>query len=201
MHPSEKNIEAKSIRIAPREAFDADELTYIHQLRAKVFKDRMGWNVSILGGMEIDGYDALNPYYMAIYSEDDTTLHGCWRLLPADGPYMLKDTFPELLCGCPAPEGRQTWELSRFAIETGGTQGFGFTDLTLIAMREIVTFGDRMNIEHYVTVTTLAVERLLRRTGIETRRFGPPKRIGGVDAVALDISLGAQTRQALFSPP
>jgi len=186
-----------SIQISSRREFQSRELWQMYQLRAKVFRDRMGWDVSILSGMEIDGYDALDPYYMTI-RESGGILRGCWRLLPTQGPYMLKDTFPELLHGHPVPENATVWELSRFAIETDGQRNFGFTDLALDAMREIVSFGDRMGIERYVTVTTTAVERLLRRANIAITRFGPPIRIGVENAVALDIDIGEQTHLALF---
>ena len=70
--------------------------------------------------------------------------------------------------------------------------------MALDAMREIVNFGDRMGITHYVTVTTVAIERLLRRTGIAITRFGPPIQIGVERAVALNIDIGEQTHRALF---
>ena len=111
---------------------------------------------------------------------------------------MLKDTFPQLLHGQTVPESEDIWELSRFAIETDGPQGFGFAGLALEAMREIVIFGDQMGIRHYVTVTTTAIERLLRKTGITITRFGPPVRIGVENAVALDIDIGEPTHRALF---
>jgi len=187
----------QSIKIAARKEFQSIELWSMYRLRAKVFKERMGWDVPILSGMEIDGYDALDPYYMLI-SEPDNKVRGCWRLLPTEGPYMLRDTFPELLHGHPVPEGTNIWELSRFAIETDGHQGFGFAELALESMREIVSFGDRMGIDRYVTVTTTAIERLLRRTGIAITRFGPPMRIGVENAVALNIDIGEQTHAALF---
>lgn len=185
------------IKIAARKEFKNKDLWNMYRLRAKVFKDRMGWDVPILSGMEIDGYDALDPYYMLI-STLDNEVSGCWRLLPTEGPYMLKDTFPELLHGQLAPEGKAVWELSRFAIETDGQPGFGFAELALESMREIVSFGDHMGIDRYVTVTTTAIERLLRRTGIAITRFGPPIRIGVENAVALNIDLGKQTHMALF---
>lgn len=111
---------------------------------------------------------------------------------------MLKDTFPELLHGHPVPENERVWELSRFAIETTGQKSFGFTDLALDAMREIVSFGDIMGIDRYVTVTTTAIERLLKRAGIAVTRFGPPIRIGVENAIALDIDIGVETHRALF---
>ena len=188
---------AQKIQIAPREEFSSKELWGMYKLRAKVFKERMGWDVAILSGMEIDGYDAIDPYYMII-RDTDNAVRGCWRMLPTEGPYMLKDTFPELLHGHPVPQRSNVWELSRFAIETDGPKGFGFAELALNSMREIVSFGDRMGIDHYVTVTTPAIERLLKRAGIEITRYGPPIRIGVEKAVALDIDIGQQTHEALF---
>jgi acyl homoserine lactone synthase len=188
---------SNQIQVGMRKDFQSKDLWEMHKLRTRVFKERMGWEVPILSGMEIDGYDAINPYYMVIRGEGDSVC-GCWRMLPTEGPYMLKDTFPELLHGAPAPEANSIWELSRFAIETEGPQGFGFAGLALDAMREIVLFGDRMGITNYVTVTTVSIERLLRRTGIAVTRFGPSIRIGVENAVALNIDIREQTHFALF---
>ncbi|GLR11465.1 acyl-homoserine-lactone synthase [Chitinimonas prasina] len=188
---------SQTIQISRRQQFNGGDLRAIHCLRARVFRDRMGWEVPVLAGMEIDGYDALEPHYMVLrnHSQD---VYGCWRLLPTLGPYMLKDTFPELLHGQQAPEQADVWELSRFAIETDGSHTFGFADQALDAMREIVRFADENGIRRYVTVTTTAIERMLRRAGIEISRFGPPIRIGVENAVALTIELGDQTHNALF---
>lgn len=185
------------IKVASRKEFASKDLWEMHRLRAKVFKDRMGWDVPIISDMEIDGYDALNPYYMMI-RKPVGGIRGCWRALPTEGPYMLKDTFPELLRGHKAPADSKIWEISRFAIETEDSHGFGFAELSLDALREIVKFGDRMGIEHIVTVTTASFERMLLRAGIALTRFGPPIRIGVENAVALDIDIGEQTHEALF---
>lgn len=176
------------IQIAARRDFPTIDLWDMHKLRAKVFKDRMGWDVPILSGMEIDGYDAIDPLYMMI-RETGGLLCGCWRLLPTEGPYMLKDSFPELLHGQLAPCDPKIWELSRFAIETDGRHAFGFSEVAMESIGEIIAYGHRMGIEEYVTVTTTAIERLLRRAGVVTRRFGPPIRIGVENAVALYVDI------------
>ncbi len=111
---------------------------------------------------------------------------------------MLKDTFPELLYGHPALKDPKIWELSRFAVDAEGPQGFGFSGLSLDALREIVTFGDKMGIEHYVTVTTSSIERMMRRAGFAVTRYGPQIRIGVENAVALGFDIGEQTHEALF---
>lgn len=188
-----------AIRIGTRQEFDNDHINAMYRLRASVFRDRMGWDIPTIAGMEIDGYDALGPHYMLI--QDSTKqVRGCWRLMPTEGPNMLKNTFPQLLDGRDAPVGRHIWELSRFAIETEGEQTFGFADLTMHAIHELVTFADRMGITRYVTVTTTPIERLLRRTGIDVSRLGPPMQIGVERAVALDIAVSPKTRNALFGP-
>jgi acyl homoserine lactone synthase len=187
-----------AIRIGTRQEFDNNHINEMYRLRARVFRDRMGWDVPTIAGMEIDGYDALGPYYMLI-QDADRRVRGCWRLMPTEGPNMLKDTFPQLLDGREAPVGRHIWELSRFAIETDGEQTFGFADLTMHAIQELVTFADRMGITRYVTVTTAAIERLLRRTGIETTRLGSPVKIGVERTIALDITVDA-IRAAVCKP-
>lgn len=185
------------ITIDKQRSFDLGALAQMYRLRARVFSERMGWEVAVLSGMEIDDYDAQSPYYMLV-RDDSGAVCGCWRLLPTQGRYMLRDTFPQLLCGQSAPASPRVWELSRFAIVSPEQAGYGFGELALDAMRAVVSFADRMGVTSYVTVTTPAVERLLARARIEMRRFGPPARVGSVWAVALTIDLGQQTHEALF---
>jgi acyl homoserine lactone synthase len=188
---------ALHIRIAARRDFKSRDLWEMHTLRAKVFKDRLGWEVPIMSGMEIDGYDALEPMYMMIREPGPGALRGCWRLLPTEGPYMLKDSFAQLLHGMPAPSHARIWELSRFAIETEGAGNFGFSDITMESIAEIISYGHHAGLDQYVTVTTTAIERLLRRAGVVTTRFGDPVQIGVEKAVALYIDVGA-THAAMF---
>jgi len=178
------------IEIASRKSFNNADLWDMHKLRAKVFRERMGWDVPMLSGMEIDGYDAIDPYYMMM-REPGGILRGCWRLLPTEGPYMLKDTFPQLLHNQAAPEDPKIWELSRFAIETAGQQVFGFSHIAMQSIGEIIAYGHRVGIEQYVTVTTTAIERMLRKAGLIISRFGPPLEIGVETAVALYVNIEA----------
>lgn len=175
---------ALKIRIANRKHFKSHDLWSMHKLRAKVFKDRMGWEVPVISGMEIDGYDAIDPVYMMV-KERGGEVRGCWRILPTQGPYMLKDSFPQLLNGEAAPEHEHIWELSRFAIETDGNHGMGFANLTIECIREMMAYGHKHAIQQYVTVTTTAVERLLRKCGCVVTRLAPPLVIGVETAVAL----------------
>jgi len=184
------------IRIAPRRAFASKELWEMHTLRAKVFRGRLGWEVPVLSGMEIDGYDALEPRYMLM--RDGETLRGCWRLLPTEGPYMLKDSFPQLLDGQEPPSDPHIWELSRFAIETEGAGSYGFSEMTMESIEAIIRHAHERGLSRYVTVTTTAIERMLRRAGVVTTRIGAPQAVGIETAVALYVEI-EPTWEALFA--
>lgn len=184
------------ITIAPRRAFASKELWEMHTLRAKVFRGRLGWEVPVLSGMEIDGYDALEPRYMLM--RDGETLRGCWRLLPTEGPYMLKDSFPQLLDGQEPPSDPHIWELSRFAIETEGAGSYGFSEMTMESIEAIIRHAHERGLSRYVTVTTTAIERMLRRAGVVTTRIGAPQAVGIETAVALYVEI-EPTWEALFA--
>ncbi|AFL54890.1 hypothetical protein USDA257_p01730 (plasmid) [Sinorhizobium fredii USDA 257] len=62
-----------------------------HRRRARVFSDRLGWEVSVLDGGESDAFDGLQPTYIITVS-DSGHVAGCARLLPALGPAMT--SFP-----------------------------------------------------------------------------------------------------------
>jgi acyl homoserine lactone synthase len=187
---------ALQIKIAARRDFKSKDLWEMHALRAKVFSGRLGWEVPVLSGMEIDGYDALEPSYMMM-REAGGALRGCWRLLPTEGPYMLKDSFAQLLHGQDAPSDPRIWELSRFAIETENCGPFGFSEITMESIEAIIRYGHEVGLTRYVTVTTTAIERMLRRAGVVTSRLGDPLKIGIETAVALYVDI-EPTCQALF---
>lgn len=185
------------IKIAARREFKSKDLWEMHTLRAKVFSGRLGWEVPVMSGMEIDGYDALDPAYMVMRAPNGPLL-GCWRLLPTEGPYMLKDSFAQLLEGRAAPSDPRIWELSRFALETDKENRYGFSDMTMQCFEAVVRYGMENGLTHYVTVTTTAMERLTRRAGVVTSRLGEPQRIGIENAVAFYVDVRA-TWEALYA--
>ncbi|VVO11640.1 acyl-homoserine-lactone synthase [Pseudomonas simiae] len=188
------------ISIDRRENFEAQHLQKMHTLRAKIFKNKKEWDVNIIAGMEIDGYDALNPYYMIITSSTaEPHVSGCWRILPTTGPNMLAHTFPVLLHGDEAPCSEHIWELSRFAIEAPKKSTFNFSDISTTAIRALVEFAMARNISQLVTVTTVGVEKMLIRLGLDLSRFGPSMKIGVEQAVALKVELNEHTWRALSS--
>jgi N-acyl-L-homoserine lactone synthetase len=73
------------------------------------------------------------------------------------------------------------------ALKSDQQNAFGFADATRLLFSEVHRFAIDHRIERYVTVTTLAVERILRHAGIACERFSTPKRLGKDLAVAVRI--------------
>jgi acyl homoserine lactone synthase len=165
------------------------------RLRYRMFRERLGWDVSGEDGQERDHFDELQPLY--VLAKHGREVRGCWRILPTTGPNMLRDTFPELLGGRSAPRGERIWELSRFAVDTRGAPGFGLSSVPIVMMRDAVMHARSEHVEEFVTVTTVAIERLLRQIGLAPRRLGPVLDIGVERAVALAFDTDACTQQAL----
>ncbi|MEX0606424.1 MAG: acyl-homoserine-lactone synthase, partial [Halofilum sp. (in: g-proteobacteria)] len=94
---------------------DPYSLHNMYRLRHEVFHERLGWEVTSAQGLEQDEYDALQPVYL-ITRGPQREVTGCLRLLPTSGPYMLRDTFPQLLAGETPPADARIWDISRMAV-------------------------------------------------------------------------------------
>ncbi len=174
----------------------ADELTEMHRLRYRVFKERLNWDVQVSGDFEIDQYDALHPTYL-LQRDHDAAVTGCVRLLPTTGPTMLRDAFPMLLGGETMPSSHDVWETSRFALDVPETAPKGARGLavgTYELFAGMVEFGLANPLREIVTVTDTRMERLLRAAGWPLHRIGTPTQIGNTQAVAGHLEI---SRQAL----
>lgn len=175
------------------------DLSGMFRLRHEVFAQRLGWEVQSSQSMERDAYDDLPQVSYVLAKAPDGRIDACWRMLPTIGPYMLRDTFGQLLHGLPAPEAADCWELSRFAVATDRTQAgrIGFGPLAMGLMREAALFAKQHGIERYVTVTTPAIERMLKHQGLHIHRLGPPVRVGVAMALACMIEVDEVTLSAV----
>ena len=181
--------------------FDLVTMQQMFAFRHRVFHDRLGWDVPSDHGMEHDHFDQLDPVYL-LARDGRERVEGCWRILPTTGPYMLRDTFPQLLGDDAAPAAPSIWELSRFAVEPGdgGCSQARLNQVAMDMMRLAYEFAVEHHISHYVTVTSVALERLMKSGGIPLLRFGDGKaqRIGKVLTVACWIGIDETLRQALY---
>jgi len=171
------------------------ELSEMHRLRYRIFKERLGWDVEVSGDMEIDAFDACQPVYL-LQNDGDGRIQGCVRLLPTTGPTMLRDTFPALLDGRPAPAAETIWESSRFGLDLipGHTKvAGGIAVATYELFAGMIEFGLMQQLTDIVTVTDVRMERILQRVGWPLRRFGQPRSIGNTIAVAGYLSVSRES--------
>lgn len=178
-------MQASIIEMPLQSEQSSDTLESMFRLRHEVFKERLKWEVGSTSGMERDLFDDLDPVY--IVCEEDGEVLGSWRLLPTTGPYMLKDVFPELLHGTPAPVAKDVWEISRFAVSkrVAGNDSLGtIRKVTNILLDELFNFAARRNISRIVAVSDVRFERILKRAGLLTTRYGPPLEVGVTRAVS-----------------
>ena len=187
----------KVIAIGPQD-YSRDPLLVdqMHRLRARVFKDRMGWDLTVTDEQEFDEFDELNP--TSILVVDRGVVVGHTRVLPATGPTMLSETFSFLASrGAYAPHSRMI-ETSRFCVDTSTARltpdGIHLATMTLIA--GILEWADLGGYLEIVTVTDVRLERILRRVGLPLRRLGEPTRIGNTLAFAgiIDVDPGSFQR-------
>ena len=168
------------------------QVDQMHRLRKKIFFDRMHWDVNVVDGWEIDGFDDLNPLYLLSLDENEQ-VRGSLRLLPTTGPHMLADVFSTLL-----PEGElirsaTIWESSRFSVDLDAPSvraENGVNHVTAELILGITEVGLAAGLTHVVSAYDLVMERVLKRAQCHAERLGEPQQVGRVKAVAglFDVS-------------
>lgn len=184
--------------------FDALTLRGMFAFRHQVFFNKLGWEVETHDDLEFDLFDTMNPVYM-LAKDHGGEIEGCWRLMPTTDAYMLRDTFPQLLRGEDVPCDPRVWELSRFAVsanaEAGAIQA-PLNNVTMDMIRRLYDFAQTYQVERFVTVTSVALERLLKRTGLPIHRMGDGKaqKVGKVLTVACWVDINEQFANVVYPP-
>lgn len=163
------------------------------RLRYEVFHERLNWEVRTQNGIEVDEYDDRDAVYVVGFDQESKRVKASWRLRSTTRPYMLRDTFPQLLEDREAPATPSCWEVSRFAVDhraTGGEAGMmRFKSLTQTLFARSIQFGVERGIRQGIWVTTLGVERMARRLGYSLARRGTPQIVGCTTAVVQEIRI------------
>jgi acyl homoserine lactone synthase len=178
-------------------------LREMFQMRAEVFSSRLGWDVTVREGMEIDRFDDENPIYLLSMDETSSRLRGAVRLLPTTGPYMLRDVFHSLLPDG-APNSCHIWESSRFAINpsilTGSKPARAnhvVSRTTIELLCGIVEVCRKLHVGQLVSVFDARMARILRAVGCDFEPLGPPRRIGNTLTYAGRFEMTKQLRERL----
>ncbi len=155
--------------------------------RHQVFVEKLGWPLHTENGMESDQFDRPDTVYV-VAQDGNGHIIGCARLLPTTSSYLLGEIFPELLNGLSLPRSNDVWELSRFAaVDLNSTHVPSESFSSSVASKlldKTLSCAFEHGAKRIITVTTIAVERLLSRTEFQCYRAGPPKIIEGQLLVA-----------------
>ncbi len=163
-----------------------DELRDMHRLRARVFRDRLGWQVEVRDGEERDEFDELGPIYFLALDAERRVL-GSSRLLPTTGPYMLRDVFGELMEGRPAFHNSLVFEWSKFAIDNRATAAGGLSSIKRTTHEffcGIAEYCLLRGLREVVTVYDARIARMLPRIGCQPDWQSESRVIGGCPAFA-----------------
>jgi len=179
------------ITIGGRRELSADIVSSMHEFRHEIFVRRLGWSLPMLEGIERDEYDNDNTVYFVV-QDALGKVTACTRLLPTVTPCMLHELFGELLGSNPPPRDPAIWELSRFATnvrKSGDGRALALSEPTLQLLWEVLRFAGQHSVERLVLVTSVAIERLLIRSGFPVHRVAAPCRMPDGLFVALFIEV------------
>ena len=142
-------------------------LDEMFKLRARVFRDRLGWDVTVRAGREFDLFDDLDPVYL-VALDDGFNVVGCNRMLQTTGPHMLADVFQDILCGEPPLRSATVWENTRFCVDTERLKQPGATKSVSTATCEmmvaILEYGRDSGISDVISVIDPLMDRILKRS-------------------------------------
>ena len=182
-----------------KEAYLADQM---FRLRAEIFHNRLGWQVSVSDGWEQDQFDQHNPLY-ALSVDENGELQGALRLLPTTGPHMLRDVFSELLDEDEPIVSPRIWESTRFCVSPTAAAIRSDNRLNYVTgelLAAIVEIGQQAGLTTVVSVYDARMRRILRLAGCQADEIGTPKKIGAVNTYAglfaIDDAMLVRIREA-----
>lgn len=163
-------------------------LNEMFRLRARVFGDRLGWEIHVEDGREIDRFDALDPAYL-VGLDGEGHVVSCARLLQTTGPHMLADVFSAILDGQPPLRSSRVWESTRFCVDTQRLKAMGgmggISRATCEILIGINDYGMAAGISDIVTVIDPVMNRVLKRSACAPYDYvGSQKPMGQVAALA-----------------
>ncbi len=163
-------------------------LDEMYKLRARVFGERLGWDVNIVDGRERDHFDDLHPAHV-VSINDEGDVVGCMRLLQTTGPHMLSDVFYSILDGEPPIRSAQVWEATRFCVDTKKLgRGRGENSVSYVTSEIMIgsfEYAKMAGVLDWIAVIDPVMNRVLQRSGNAPYDYlGTAKPMGKVVAMA-----------------
>src|ERR1700735_2462835 len=95
----------------------ANLLEQMFGLRARIFRDHLGWDVKVTDGKERDKYDDEGPVYIIYTDHHGRKVKGSLRLLPTTGPTLLADLFSDTIPDAVNLSAPTIWECTRVCLD------------------------------------------------------------------------------------
>ena len=148
------------------------------RLRARVFCDRLGWDVKVACGQERDKYDDATPVYLVYTDDEGREVKGSLRLLPTTGPTLLADLFSDTVPDAVRLSAPTIWECTRFCLDDrilDKEQRLFASAVLIAALGEVAISA---GIESIIANFDSAMLRLYRRVGCDVEILGSTSRFG-----------------------
>jgi N-acyl-L-homoserine lactone synthetase len=158
----------------------ADLLEQMFRLRARIFHDRLGWDVTVKNGKERDRFDDENPVYIIYTDDSGRKIKGSLRLLPTTGPTLLADFFSDTVPDAVHLVAPTIWECTRFCLEEDIWQK-DKEEILFASTVLLVALGDlavQAGIESIIGNFDASALHLWRRIGCEVEILGSTARYG-----------------------
>jgi N-acyl-L-homoserine lactone synthetase len=117
MHGSEERRMIFVVNAENHGLFQADLVEMCRQ-RKTVFVDRAGWEIPVIGDIEMDAYDRGDTIYLLAKDRPDGQVRASIRLLTTTGPHLMCELF-DAADRERIPRGATVWEASRFCTAPG----------------------------------------------------------------------------------
>lgn len=150
------------------------------RLRARVFSEKLGWDVKVVDGQERDCYDDLNPVYI-INLDENKNVVASLRLLPTTGRTLLSDIFYETAPDAASLAAPGIWECSRFCIDEdrlATISGREVRRTSAMMLASIAELGLLRGIEAIVGNCEPAALLAFRRSGVDVDVIGQTDKFG-----------------------
>ncbi|MBR1225109.1 GNAT family N-acetyltransferase [Bradyrhizobium sp. AUGA SZCCT0176] len=165
------------------------------ELRYRVFSQRLGWparNNGLPIGIEVDEFDRADTVYMVVRDIKGNVIAGL-RLLETTGQYLLGSHFSSFVDG-PSPCDSKVVEVSRLVLDPCRDRQVSGSGVVSQLAWALQNYGLALGLSHYVSLSYLGMERILRASGCCFERLGDPREIDGRLSVALKLDISGRIR-------
>jgi N-acyl-L-homoserine lactone synthetase len=151
------------------------------RLRARIFHERLKWDVQVKDGRERDKYDDEGPIYIIYTDEERREVKGSVRLLPTTGPTLLADCFSDTIPDAVHLCSPTIWEGTRFCLSEAILDREPVDALLFAAAVMIAGLAEvavNTGIESIVGNFDSSMLRLYRRIGCDVEILGSTSKYG-----------------------